>query len=141
MATTDTEAAEPEAPETREITLNYAGCDWTHVVRRPTEGQTVQILGLINAKGLNQAGLTEQQERVARARAIKHVQVAVALAEGLHADPAQWNQLVLAMAAGTATAEVMFDVIISALKAWDEEPEPANRAERRAAPKAKARRT
>lgn len=135
----ETDSTEPEAkPDTREITLTYDGAEWTHQVLRPTEGQTVQIMGLINAKGLGRPNLTPEQERVYRARAIKHVQVAVALAAGLHADPAEWDQLTMSMAAGTCEAGTMFDVILGALKAWDDEPttEP-NRADRRAAPKAR----
>jgi hypothetical protein len=125
-------------PETREITLTYAGTEWTHHVLRPTEGQTVQIMGLINAKGLSRPDLTEEQERIYRARAIKHVQTAVALAAGLHANPEEWDQLTMSMADGTATAETMFDVILGALKAWDDAPQvQANRADRRAAPKAR----
>jgi hypothetical protein len=128
--------------ETREITLKYDGSEWVHHMKQPTQGQAVQIMGLINAKGLNQPGQTAEQQRVAMARAVKHVQVAVALAAGLHEDPEEWDRLTMSMAAGTCTAEVMFDVILGTMQAWDaDETEPANRAERRAAARPKARRT
>lgn len=140
MTETDTAPAEPEF---REITVHYEGADWSHKMKRPTEGQTVQIMGLINARGVMSPGQSPEQEKAMRMRAVRHVQVAVALAQGLHADEDDWMRLTMAMAEGTATAAVMFDVIIDTLKAWDEpaeEAEPANRAERRARP-SKARRT
>jgi hypothetical protein len=128
------------APAYREITLNYDGTDWTHKIKQPTEGQTVQMIGLTRAKGLNAQGVNKEQAAILNARAIKMVNVATALAEGLHYDPNEWGRLTMSMALGGADASVMYSVITQALDVWNPEPEPNNRAERRAAPAKKATR-
>lgn len=126
MAETDTAAA----PETREITLHYDGCDWKHHVKQPTEGQTVQIIGLMDAKGINDQDATPEQRSRHMRRAIDMIRTARTLAQGLHANPDEWRRLTTAMALGEANDSVIYDVILGALDAW--EPEPANREERRA---------
>ncbi len=142
MAANDTPTmapAAPAAPEAREITLNYDGCDWIHHVKEPNEAQAVQIVGLTEARGISDPNATDEQKAVYARRAVGLVQTAAALAQGLHADPDEWRRLANSMARGTATAAVMYDVILGALRAWDDEPQEENRATKRAAAK-KARR-
>ena len=142
MAANDTKApaaAAPAGPETREITLNYDGCDWTHHVKEPTEGQAVQIVGLMEARGMSNPNATEEQKAVYARRALGLVQTATALARGLHDDPDEWRRLANAMADGTCTAAVMYDVILGSLRVWDDTPRDDNRASKRVAAK-KARR-
>jgi len=136
MAENDTTDA---APETREITLHYDGCDWTHHVKEPNEAQAVQIVGLTEARGISNPNATEAQKMVYARRAVGLVQTATALARGLHDDPDEWRRLATAMAEGTCDASVMYDVILGALRAWDDTAQEDNRATKRAAAK-KARR-
>ena len=133
MAETDT-----AAPEARPLTLHYDGCDWIHHLKQPTEGQTVQIIGLMDAKGISDPNATPEQRTRHMQRAIEMIRTARALAQGLHANPDEWRRLSNAMALGEASDSVVYDVILGALDVW--EPEPANRAERRARPAKKAAR-
>lgn len=137
MAETDTAA--PAEETFRLVTLNYDGCEWQHKIKMPTEGQTVQILGLMDAKGVAAKGVTPEQARVLQRRAMDAIRLARQLAQGLHEDPEEWRRLQGAMAAGTADDSVMYEVILGAIQAWSSD-EPTNRATKRAAAK-KARRT
>lgn len=144
MATTDTEAPEKApatGPTTREIELEYDGRTHIHHVKEPSPGQVQQMLGLIDAKGLGDLeGLDAERQQAQIRRALRSIRLARALAEGLHADLDEWDRLCMAVARGDADDRVTYHVIVQTLLAWNTEPEPNNREERRSRER-KARRS
>lgn len=129
MAKTDSETA----PTTATIELEYDGQTWTHTVRQPTPGQIQQMLGLIDAKGISELQTrTEEQQQAALRRAFRSIRLARSLSEGLHVEVEEYDRMCNAIARGAADDTLTYQSIIKTLLAFNEEPEPANRAERRA---------